>query len=804
MQMQKRNTYLFLLFTFSAMLLAPASSPCARQDGTQDLPTIKEKTAHMESQDGFIPIHYDPVDGKLYLEVSLPGQEFLYHSSMAWDVLGLTRGQPNWGVDEAIVRFERRGLDLVLLKKNVRADFVDPNRTDLPAEAREPFLVFLEETFPIVAEEAGRVLVDGTDHFLQDLYCDQPYQGIVGVPRVLAESCGEEGFSLDLEQSSIFRPSTRATPQSTEVEALLTFVTDQPGEWARNALPDPTTFVARQRHSLSRLPEPGFPIRRADARLGFNAYPFLNPNPVGPGDLKMLGVCRWRLEKLDPSAPISEVVEPIAVYLDAAMPERVREVARLGIGYWNRVLENVGFKNALIVRDLPADADPLDPKFPIVVLWIPTRTVSNGFPVVDVRTGEIVKGVIREAGEREHLEENFYRAIEPVLEPGQPDLQTFLRFHEAGIIAHEAGHILAFLSHQNINPSVMGMRRPRLRVGPSGGLEMDLSLLYPAEPFPYDVWMMRYAYTPFEPRKEDEGLLRIVEDGLRDGMQWGHNTRRRNPRALSYLHSDDPLTVLEEDMAVRRLLLERFGPDMLHPGEPDSLLFERLIPIYFHHRHSLRAVATMLGGVEFTYEAANDYQRRERAIDSRTQRQALDALLNALSPEELLIPSRIAATIMPKLESNVLNPGVYEYGIDPTIYLPLQTKGSFDPLGWVGVLCDWVVRDLLRRVPRLADQQGTGQSDLSVAQILSRLVDETWGTPTPEQGSLADILRLVRDKVLDGMIFLAEREETPKAVVEAIQRTLGCLLTELRSRTTDDPAEQAHLEEAIRKITGIG
>jgi hypothetical protein len=74
------------------------------------------------------------------------------------------------------------------------------------------------------------------------------------------------------------------------------------------------------------------------------------------------------------------------------------------------------------------------------------------------------------------------------------------------------------------------------------------------------------------------------------------------------MHSDDPLMVLEENMAVRRLLMERFGPEMLHPGEPESLLFERFIPIYFFHQHSLSAVTIMLGSVEFTYEPANDYQ----------------------------------------------------------------------------------------------------------------------------------------------------------------------------------------------------
>jgi hypothetical protein len=250
---------------------------------------------------------------------------------------------------------------------------------------------------------------------------------------------------------------------------------------------------------------------------------------------------------------------------------------------------------------------------------------------------------------------------------------------------------------------------------------------------------------------------------------------------------------------------------MLHPGEPESLLFERLIPVYFHHRRSLRAVATMLGGVEFTYEAANDYQRSERVIDPRAQRRALDAILNALSPEELLIPPRIAAVIPPKLESSpvsevespVREPGVFSYGIDPPIRLPLQTEGPFDPLAWAERLSDMVVLRLLWRMERVADQRSAGQTDLSVEEILSRLVGQTWGMPTPELGSAADIARLVRDKVLDGMILLAERERTSTAVAETFRRTLDRLLTELQSRTTDDPAERAHLDAAIQKIAEI-
>lgn len=587
------RTLTVLLLTAYAVLLSPAFPLSASQVGSQELPTIKEKTAHMESQDGFIPIHYDPVEGRLYLEV-LPGEEFFYNSFMATGTENaLLRGELNWMACNAIMRFEFRGPDLVLLERGFSADLIDPTRTDLPAEARKPARVFQDKGFPIVAEEDGRFLVDAINHFLQDVH-NKPSVGS-SVPGALEYYYNEGGFQLDLKQSSIFRPSTRATPESTEVEALLTFVTDRPGEWAKKFLSDSTTLVVREHHSLSKLSEPGLSIRRADPRMGFL---YRNRPPMS----------RWRLEKVNPGALESEVVKPIAVYLDAAMPESACEAARLGIGYWNKVFKNIGFKNAFMIQDLPSNADPLDPKFPLVVYFNPAQIVSQGYSVMDPRTKEKMRGVIFLAGYHEIFDRNLCRAIEPVLESGQPDLQTFIRLRNAFAIAHEAGHVLAELAHNDAVPSMMAMNRPRLRLGPSGGLVMDLSIIFPTEPFPYDEWMMRYAYTPFEPEEEDEGLRQIVEDGLREGLQFiSQGARRRNPGGSPRIYCDDPLTVLEEDMAVRRLLIERFGPDMLHPGEPESLLFERFIPIYFYHRHSLRAAAIMLGGVESSYDPENDF-----------------------------------------------------------------------------------------------------------------------------------------------------------------------------------------------------
>jgi hypothetical protein len=191
----------------------------------------------------------------------------------------------------------------------------------------------------------------------------------------------------------------------------------------------------------------------------------------------------------------------------------------------------------------------------------------------------------------------------------------------------------------------------------------------------------------------------------------------------------------------------------------------------------------------------------------------LDAILNALSPEELLIPLRIAEMIPPKLESSPVSDlefpvrgdsGFFKHNyFSSAIWLPLQTEGAFDPLGWVRQLSTIIVRDFLRQLPRVASQHSAEQTDLSGEEFLSCLVDKTWGTPTPEQRSLANITRLVRNNVLDRMIRLIRGEEVPAAEAEMIRRTLERLLTELQSRTTDDPIEKAHLEEAIRRIAEV-
>src|ERR1041384_2161419 len=61
------------------------------------VPAIAEKTRGLEKKDGFIPLYYDPATGKLWMEISRFGQEFLYitgaPTGLGSNDIGLVRGQ---------------------------------------------------------------------------------------------------------------------------------------------------------------------------------------------------------------------------------------------------------------------------------------------------------------------------------------------------------------------------------------------------------------------------------------------------------------------------------------------------------------------------------------------------------------------------------------------------------------------------------------------------------------------------------------------------------------------------------------
>ncbi|HET9978443.1 MAG TPA: zinc-dependent metalloprotease [Burkholderiaceae bacterium] len=159
-------------------------------------------------------------------------------------------------------------------------------------------------------------------------------------------------------------------------------------------VPDPRSLYLGLYVAFSKLPDTPMAPRLADARIGsFNSvvYDFGSDTARTP---RVRYVQRWRLEKKDPAAALSEPVKPITYWLDRTIPLQYRDTITRAILEWTKAFEKIGFKDAIAVQVQPDDADwdTLD------VNRASVRWMTNASPIfgaigpshVDPRTGEIL------------------------------------------------------------------------------------------------------------------------------------------------------------------------------------------------------------------------------------------------------------------------------------------------------------------------------------------------------------------------------------------------------------------------------
>jgi hypothetical protein len=96
-------------------------------------------------------------------------------------------------------------------------------------------------------------------------------------------------------------------------------------------------------HSMVRLPETPMRPRIADDRVGFFTTTQVDYSRDEKRAAEVHYIDRWRLEKKDPDAPVSDPVKPIVYYIDSATPVKWRDWIRKGVESWQPALEAAGF-----------------------------------------------------------------------------------------------------------------------------------------------------------------------------------------------------------------------------------------------------------------------------------------------------------------------------------------------------------------------------------------------------------------------------------------------------------------------------
>ncbi|MDR2173562.1 MAG: zinc-dependent metalloprotease [Burkholderiales bacterium] len=161
-----------------------------------------------------------------------------------------------------------------------------------------------------------------------------------------------------------------------------------------SVLPDVRSLFLGFHYSLAPLPEEPMRSRLADERVGF----FLTEKLDFTDNDERLPIVRvihrWRFEKKNPDAALSEPVTPVTYWLDRTIPQRYREPIREGVLEWNKAFERIGFKDAIRVEIEPDDVafSTSDLRKPSI-RWLTTaKTAFGGIgpSVVDPRTGEIL------------------------------------------------------------------------------------------------------------------------------------------------------------------------------------------------------------------------------------------------------------------------------------------------------------------------------------------------------------------------------------------------------------------------------
>ena len=301
----------------------------------------------MERIEGLFTFYRKADENKVLIEI-LPGQldhDFLYSAKIE-NATGEKGFYGTIMMDSFAFQWRRLGMRVQFVRKNtafraagdtpssraVANSFSDSVLTSgkilsKPHPDRNSVLVDLHELF-------GSADLHGAEQELKEIY--------------------KTGYKFTKDDSGIVFLKT--FPKNSEIGLQAVFKTPETKEPSAT-LPDRRALTLRFRYSLVELPENGYMPRLADDRVGFFNDTFMDFTSDRPETPYVHYISRWKLEKQDPSAAVSEPVEPIVFWLENTIPVEYRDWVRDGILRWNPAFERIGFRNAIVAKQQPDDAD---------------------------------------------------------------------------------------------------------------------------------------------------------------------------------------------------------------------------------------------------------------------------------------------------------------------------------------------------------------------------------------------------------------------------------------------------------------
>ena len=707
---------------------------------------------------------------------------------------GAGNGYGGSPVGDRVVRWELRNDDVLLRDVNydIRAETKDPIHNAVEASSVEPIIAVL----PVKAYGKDKApVIDVTELFTSDI-------PEINVGRRLG------GASADSRKT--FIEGVKSFPENIETKILMTFRQGggatagpggpQPNRAARGGRGGSVTALVH--HSMIKLPEEPMKPRKFDDRVGFFTEAFQDYGDVSNHQVENVRyVTRWRLEKKDPSAAVSEPKKPIVFYLGREIPEKFRPAIKKGIEAWQPAFEKAGFKNAIIAKDAPRDDDwdAEDARYSSI-RWLPA-TIENamGPHVHDPRSGEILEADILVYHNILKLTRDWYfiqaSPSDPKAQqlPLSDDLVSDLL---AYVITHEVGHSLGFPHNMKASSSftVEQLRDPKFTA--ENGTEasiMDYGRFnYVAQPGdgarlipklgPYDMFAVEWGYKPFpeattydaEKVKLDEIVARQVKDktlrfGDPDGVDPSSQTED--------LGSD---AVAATDLGLKNL--DRVASYLVkatsNKGEDYDLLRNMYQQLLSQRNRELNHVIALVGGSVEANLWYGDADRRYDPVPADKQKEAVAFLLK----NGFQVPMAL---------------------IDPAITDRLEANGAVDRIGSAqSSLLRQLVSD--SRIRRMAEQTSRAPSkSYSPREFLNDIRAGIW-SELKADSVMVDLFRRNLQRVyLDMMCDQVGRDATSSDLPALARAELGTLRDEIGKvdRAKSNDLTLLYLDDVKARIT---
>ena len=511
----------------------PAGRPTP---STDPRPYDRVITKDAKTDEGIFKIH--TIKDKIYYEIpkSELDKEFLWVSQIAKTTLGVGYGGQAAG--NRVVKWERKGNRILL--RNVSYDVVADPRLPVSRAVQASnndtiIMAFNVETFG----KDDAAVIDATRLFTTE---------------VTEFSARTRLRARGFDASRSFIEKTKSFPTNIEVEVSQTYTSPPdltPAAGGGGPQPAPNPFAQGMRagtnatvvmhYSMVKLPEKPMLPRLFDQRVGYFSIRKYDYGVDEQRAAERRYITRWRLDKKDPNAELSEPVKPIVYYVDPATPAKWIPWIKKGIEDWQPAFEAAGFKNAIIAKEAPSKEedpnwDPEDARYSVIRYLPSTIENASGPHVNDPRTGEILESDIQYY----HNVMNLLRAwsfiqvgpLDPRFKklPLSDDLMGRLVEY---VVAHEVGHTLGFqhnmkasatypvdklrdvqwLKTMSHTPTLMDYSRFNYVAQPEDNIPLEQLI---PQIGPYDKWATMWGYKPISGARTPDDEKKTLDQWARE------------------------------------------------------------------------------------------------------------------------------------------------------------------------------------------------------------------------------------------------------------------------------------------------